>query len=388
MTVQRPAPDNRPMPAVAADPLHDLHDQAEAEFQPYMDGQIVSTFGEPQAEYAAIRKAVGLMDLPQRGVLELTGRDRLPFLNNLLTAATYDKATKTPMAAGGGAYAFLLHNKTGRIIADLTVIERGDRTLIELDGRLAATVMAELERYKFAEQVTIADRSAELHELALHGPRATLSVHELPTIEPGQNAAIELFGTPTIAWRDDLTGSPGYHLIVPADAARLVWMNLIGRHVRPIGWAAFNAARVEAGRPLFGIDFDDTALPAETGPLLDRAVSFTKGCYPGQEVVARMHARGQFAKTVVGLRVADGALPVAGSPVTDDVGDTVGVVTSSTVSPVLSNAAVALATVRKAACNVGTVVNVPAEGAVRRAVVAPLPFLPAPSEEKPGQAGV
>ena len=369
------------MPAAVADPLHDLHEQAEAEFQPYADGQIVSTFGEPQAEYAALRKGTALMDLPQRGVLELTGRDRLPFLNNLVTNQTYDKAAKTGLAAGRGVYAFLLDAKKGRILADLTVLELGDRTLLEVDARLAATVAATLERYRFAEQVTITDRTGQLHEMAVHGPRATLTLHELPPLDPLGCATLNLFGTSAVVWRDDPTGSPGYHLIVPTEAARLVWMNTIGRHVRPVGWAAFNAARIEAGRPLFGIDFDDTALPAETGPLLARAVSFTKGCYPGQEIVARMHARGQVAKTIVGLRVAEGALPMAPTPITDDAGDAVGGVTSSTVSPVLSNAAVALATVRKSSFATGTVLNVAAEGAVRRAVVTDLPFLPAAQKE-------
>src|SRR5688572_5501863 len=123
-----------------ANPLHDLHRQAEAEFQPYGDVEIVSTFGEPPAEYAAVRKGCGMMDLPQRGLLELTGKDRLPFLNNLLSNQTYSKETKTGLAAGKGVYAFLLNAKTGRIVTDVNVIERGDRTWLELDVRLIDTV--------------------------------------------------------------------------------------------------------------------------------------------------------------------------------------------------------------------------------------------------------
>src|SRR5687768_15810634 len=83
-------------------PLRALHEQAGAEFQAYANLEIVSTFGEPQAEYSAIRKGCGLLDLPQRGVLELTGKDRLPFLNNLLTNQTWDKATKQGLGAGQG----------------------------------------------------------------------------------------------------------------------------------------------------------------------------------------------------------------------------------------------------------------------------------------------
>src|SRR5947207_877603 len=130
-------------------PLIDLHRQAQAEFQSYGEIEIVSTFGEPQAEYAAIRKSCALMDLPQRAVLEITGRDRLPFLNNLLTNQVWDKSKKAGLAAGQGVYAFLLDAKTGRIIADMNVLERGDRTLLELDARTAGEVAKALDRYLF-----------------------------------------------------------------------------------------------------------------------------------------------------------------------------------------------------------------------------------------------
>src|ERR1035441_8737462 len=130
-------------------PLHTLHEQAQAEFQPYGPIEIVSTFGEPQAEYAAIRKGAALFDLPQRGILELTGKDRLVFLNNLLTNQTYDKQTKTPMPAGNTVYAFLLNAKTGRIISDLNVLEQGERTLLETDVRLVSSIQSVLEKYIF-----------------------------------------------------------------------------------------------------------------------------------------------------------------------------------------------------------------------------------------------
>src|SRR3954471_6156346 len=134
-------------------PLYSAHQQAEAEFQAYAEVQIVSTFGQPQAEYSAIHKACGIMDLPQRGIIELTGKDRLTFLNNLLTNQTLDKQTKTPLPAGTGVYAFLLNAKTGRIVVDVNVLGLGDRTLLELDARLVSTVLETLERYRFAEQV-------------------------------------------------------------------------------------------------------------------------------------------------------------------------------------------------------------------------------------------
>jgi folate-binding protein YgfZ len=331
-----------------------------------------------------------MMDLPQRGMLELAGKDRLPFLNNLLSNQTWDKQTKTGLAAGKGVYAFLLNAKSGRIITDVNVIERGDRTLLELDARLIDPVKQTLDRYLFAEQVKLTDRRDDLHEIALHGPRSSgvlksAGVADIDALQTLDSLAATVFDVDVVLWRDDPAGVPGFHLIVPAGAARKVWMEFLSRfgptggptprQLRPIGWAAFNATRIEGGRPVFGIDFDESILPHETGPLLNRAVSFTKGCYPGQEIVARMHARQQVAKKIAGLRVDGGALPVAGAKFFDEKDNEIGGVTSSTVAPVLSNAAVAIGILKRPFFNVGTVVRVAAEGEMRSATVVEMPFL-------------
>ena len=369
-------------------PLHDLHTQTDAEFQQWGEIPIVQTFGEPQAEYAAIRKTCGLIDLPQRGILELTGKDRLSFLNNLLTNQTWDKSKKTGLESGQSVYAFLL-NLRGRIVADVNVIELGDRTILETDARLAEPLRVVLEKYLFAEQVKITNRAGELCEIALHGPGAAEIAGET---------------TDAIIWRDNPTGAAGFQIILPAEKINDVWTDLISRFgsstelgkrlLRPVGWAAFNAARIEGGRAIFGIDFDGApiataspgkneensaganqgTLPAETGRL-DRAVSFTKGCYLGQEIVARMHARNQVARQIVGVRMDDESLPIAGTEIFDELSTTVGVITSSTVSPILSNAAICLAMVKRPFFSVGTKLKIPAEGAIRPATVVELPFL-------------
>jgi folate-binding protein YgfZ len=179
-----------------------------------------------------------------------------------------------------------------------------------------------------------------------------------------------------VVYRDDVCGVLGYHLLVPMEGVVTVWEAFVreGAAVRAMGWAAFNTARIEAGRPLFGVDFDETILPAETSQI-NRAVSFTKGCYLGQEVVARMHARNQVAKRLVGFRMKADALPLAGAPILDGESNTVGVVTSSTVSPVLSNAAIGLGYVKKPLFAAGTGVRIPAEGGVREAEVVEVPFV-------------
>jgi folate-binding protein YgfZ len=221
------------------------------------------------------------------------------------------------------------------------------------------------------------------------------------TIEqPIGSTTVKLFDVDTIVWRDDPCGVPGYHVIVPTESARHLWMNLITqfgssregakRLLRPVGWAAFNACRIERGRPVFGIDFDGAlvmsaapgskeesgsgSLPAETG-LFDRAVSITKGCYLGQEIVARMHARGQVAKRICGIRMSDDALPIAGAQILDEQSNTIGVVTSSTIAPVLSNAAICLGMVKRPHFEIGSKLKIPAEGAMRDGTIAVLPFI-------------
>jgi folate-binding protein YgfZ len=379
--------------AVLPNPLHDLHAAADAETLAYGDVEIVSTFGQPQAEYSAIHKTSGLMDMPFRAVLELTGKDRLPFLNNLLTNQTFDKNARTPIAAGTVVYAFLLSAKTGRIIADMNVIELGDRTLLELDGRVAGAVQESLEKYQFTEQVKIGSLIGNVHEISLHGPCAADVVGKL--IDSGQvpslsqSASVRMIGRDVVVWRDDPCGVPGFLLIMPADAAVAIWSHLVAtfglpnvsgaavdvgrRLLRPIGWAAFNSTRIEAGRPLFGIDFDETFLAAETGQLA-RAVSFTKGCYPGQEIVARMHARKQLARQIAGIRIEGDALPLAGTHIYDENSNQIGGITSSTLAPILSNAVICLGLLKKPFFTIGSTLQIPAEGAMRKGTVVEVPF--------------
>lgn len=369
-------------------PLRMLHEKAESEFQPYFSIDVVSTFGEPQAEYAAIRKAAALLDQPQRGILELGGPDRHAFLNNLITNQVWDKASKTAIAPGNGVYAFLINTK-GRIQTDLNVIERDDRTWLDMDVRKIDVIKKDLDRFIFREKVTLASKVGALHTLAIHGPQALGIVAECcepkpPALAAHGSFATRMFSAPAVIWRDDVCSTSGVQIVLETADVEQVWNALLARfhenqahgrrRLRPAGWAAFNAARIEGGRPIFGIDFDETMLPAETGQT-DRAVNFNKGCYLGQEIVARMQSRGQVARQIVGLRVDDDALPLAGSMLYDDADNEVGGITSSTISPLLSNACIALALAKKAFIPVGNVVKVPAEGSMRPATVVALPFV-------------
>ena len=372
-----------------ANPLHAIHERAGVEFQAYGQTPIPLTFGEPQAEYAAIRKGAAIVDRPYRGILEVTGKDRLAFLNNLLTNQVWDKEKKTGLATGQGVYGFFLNTK-GRIVSDMNVIEFGDRTWLEMEEEKVETVKAAFEKYLFAEQVKMRSLVGEVHQLFICGPKVG-EILKLPQMSQLTSQSIQLLDQPVRVFRDDVCGIAGYALMIPSAAAQMFWdhftqggernfdedMRFRGL-ARPCGWAAFNTTRIEAGRPLFGIDFDESVLPAETG-LFDRAVSLTKGCYLGQEIVARMHARGQVARKLVGIRMEGDALPLAGAKIYDDQQSEIGGITSSTISPVLSNIAICLGYVKKPFFATGTKLNIPAEGSIRIGQVVDLPFIGWPS---------
>jgi folate-binding protein YgfZ len=373
--------------------------------------ELVLTFGEPQAEYASIHKAAALFDSAQRGLLVVTGKDRHAFLGNLLTNKTWDAQTKAPLAPGTGRYSFLLNLK-GRIVADMNLIERGDRTLIETDARLVDMLRTLFEKYLFSEQVKIVDATKTHAILTLIGPGAVAVLRDagVDATALGDLGSLDdtLLNAPVTVWREDrLVPTPAFHLAVASDHVERTWNDLLDRfgdtddgrdygkrRLRPIGWAAFNAARIEASRPILGIDYepaepsmpgkkkptptDDVeeatpanrgAMPIETG-LFDRGVDVTKGCYLGQEIVARLHARKQVPRKIASFRMNDGALPIAGAPVYDASGTTqLGIVTSSTMSPIQSDAAIGMVMLKKPHFEVGTKLMIAAEGAVRGAVV-------------------
>ena len=348
-------------------PIQEFHQQAQAEMQDYFGAEIVSTYGRLPLEYAAAFRSAAVMDRGFRAVIEISGADRQGFLNSLLTAELVKRDGSPTLLKGNWRFAFLLDRK-GRLIAEMNVLETGERCLLDLDARLTEVVMKELERYHFRERVTIRV-AAELWQMAVYGPAAAKALAEAGLAEagrllPGQCAV----AASVVVWRDDLGDAPGYGLLVDVAEGKKVWERLMSGPAKavPIGWAAYNAVRIEAGRALFGIDYDNTFLPAETGQL-DRGVSFTKGCYPGQEIVARMQARDQRARQVVRLRMGQ-ELPLAGAKVMDANGNEVGVITSSTICPRLSGRVLAMACVKKGANEVGTTLKVPAEGAMHEAV--------------------
>ncbi len=355
--------------------------------------EILATVGVVETEYAALRRGAGLFDGPHRGTLRLRGSERLAFLDRMVTQKLAD------LTAGAARASFWL-NRKGRVEADLLIVELGDETLVDLDVHNAAATRAALDAYLFAEDVALADVTPEIHRISLHGPGApdvlAAVAGDGAPLAAGEARRVTIAGVGVATARRDQVGAPGIELFVPRDRAVAVWERLVDadeagaegrRRVRPVGWYAFNTARIEAGTPLFNVDFGSTNLPHETGVLADR-VSFAKGCYLGQEVVARVQNLGKPKQVLVGLRVARDLLPVAGGQVFEKCGDTfgeqVGVVTSSTISPLLGAEPVAFAMIRSSHATPGTTLVVNAEGEQSDAVVGGLRFMPGGAD--PGSA--
>lgn len=385
--------------------LHVNHEAAGAEFIDFAGTPIVSTFGEPPLEYAAMHRGCGLIDLPQRGVFEVTGKDRLSFINNLITARLIDPNAKTPIADGRGAAGYLL-NLQGRIVAQMSCLSLTDRLLIETDRRQIPMLIETLDRYRFTEKVKMIDLSDSHTHLALHGPLASVAAAGLNVSVFGEQLQCETTmwnGQNFVAWRDDDAGVPAVHLLIANEHAAAMWNHLAGqelvksKRVRPIGWAVYNAVRIEGGRAMLGIDFDAAEpsrpgkkvdveaeektptsrgiLPVEAGRF-DQLVSVQKGCYLGQEIVARLHARKQVPRQIVGIRMLGHELPSAGAAVFEATGQTqIGIITSSTPSPILGDAAIGLTLLKKPHFTVGTQLLLEAEGARRGAEVVELPFV-------------
>ncbi|MCC5823287.1 MAG: hypothetical protein LAT64_08280 [Phycisphaerales bacterium] len=368
-------------------PLHHRFADSDALLLPYGPPEspvdVVGAFEEVGLEYAAVRKAAVLFDEPHTAALTVRGGDRLGFLNSMVTQKVID------LAPGRSCPSFWL-NRKGRIDADLRIIAREDHLVILLDRHLAAPTAEALNNYIFSEDCTIEPAADTHHTLSLHGVAAPALLAAkagnpaLADMQPGENAVCTIDGVHALVDRDDLTGDPGLRLLVAREHAERLYDALLTPTegvpaAKPTGWYALNTARIEAGRPLFNIDFGPDTLPAETS-LLDSRIDFRKGCYLGQEVVARMDARKARKQGLAALRIihddpnTDAPLPAMGDRVfslADPEGNPVGVVTSSTIAPMLGAAAVCFAMLRDAETAPGTDLLVQAEGVKAPATVQP-----------------
>jgi len=306
--------------------------------------------------YQAVRDRAGIVRRGDRGVLSVTGSDRLTWLQGLLTN---DVAA---LQTGGVCDAAYL-TPQGRMITDLRVVHLDDRTLLDVPASLAAGLRDRLDSLLFSEDAQVADISATTALVDVHGPLSR---------EVVEHARAAIGGGAAIVF-DDAFDVPGVSLFVDAAKADSVIANLTAAGAVAITLETLDVVRVEAGRPAFLIDMDEQTIPLEAG-LERRAISFTKGCYVGQEVIVRVMHRGQgrVAKKLVGLTLASSELPKRGDTIAAD-GRDVGRVTSAVWSPRLSQS-IALGYVHRDFVEPGTTVTIATRAGQLSARVSPLPF--------------
>jgi folate-binding protein YgfZ len=285
-----------------------------------------------------------------RAQVAVAGRDRATFLHGLLTNDT------ASLKAGSGCYAAWL-TPQGRMLCDLHVLESGDMILLDVPAAEVQHVADRLEQFHFSEDVQIATLGS-LRPVWIHGPAAPGMIGAgLDAWMQYQNARIDLAGVPVVVARIDQLAVPGFVIYVDAQHEDEVTVALATRGALQATPATLDAARLEAGYPVFGIDMTAETIPLEAG-IEDRAISLTKGCYVGQEVIIRVLHRGQgrVARRLVRLQI-DGLAPPRASKIF--VGDReVGFVTSAAESPRLG--AIALGYVHRDFVEAGTALDVQA----------------------------
>lgn len=351
-------------------PLSDRHRQLGATLTD--DGQPLTYGSDRSAEYLAASQHAGLADLSNRGKVEVQGKDRVQLLHNLST----NDVKKLP--AGRGCEAFFLDAK-GRIREYGTIFNTGDSHWIDTPAGRASDLVRHLDRYVIREDVTLHDRSQEYVQLHLVGPKAAAVLAQLGIEQASgwENLTIEnveLAGTTCQLRRQDRSIYPGYDLLVPVDVCLSVWDLLIeASGLKPIGMETMEVLRMEAGIPAPGREIGEENFPQEMARE-KQAVSFNKGCYIGQETVARLDTYGHINWILRGLIVDGDEPPQVGTPV--QVGDaSIGTISSSGFSFRLGKP-VALAVLRYQQSQPGTHVTLGTEGSSGiSAVVAELPLV-------------
>jgi tRNA-modifying protein YgfZ len=313
-------------------------------------------------EYAALVAGCGVLDRSERGKLALTGAGVVEFLNGQVTNEL------TTLRPAEGCYAAFLTHK-GKMLGDLRILALGEDvdappSELALDTERVALqrLFDMIRRFKVGYELELHKRTLERGLLSLIGPGAAAiaGAERLPDVEHA-NARVQIDGIHALAVRTDV----GIDLLCDASDTQALRGALAARGATPVSEPAAECLRVERGRPRYGIDLDDSVIPQEAG-LNERAVSFTKGCYVGQETVARLFYKGKPNRHLRGLRLS--APASSGEELL--LGErTVGQITSAVVSPALGP--IALALVRREA-EPGSVVSVGEHGG--RAEVLELPF--------------
>jgi folate-binding protein YgfZ len=334
--------------------------------------RVVLHYGDVGAEYAALRTGALLVDRSHRGRVRLSGEKARDVVTGLVTNDI------TALEPGQGAYAAALTPK-GKIIADVRIFTGAESILIDAPVRAFPGFIAMVRKYVNPRNTPYRDESESVRDLAIAGANARLVLAEvlgahsatLGTLPPFGHITAEFEGATLDIARTPELGSDAYDCFVPATLHDTFRARLIDAGARPGGLVAWDVARIEAGRPEWGIDIDETTIPQEAN--LDEldAISYTKGCYTGQETVARVHFRGHVNRHLRGVMFDGDDPPPRAATLGDTAGKVVGDVRSGATSPRLG--AITLAMVRREV-EPGATVTATWEGATREGRLVRLPF--------------
>ncbi|MDP6619090.1 MAG: aminomethyltransferase family protein [Nitrospinota bacterium] len=307
--------------------------------------ELPAHYGDPLAEYWAARSGVIRTDRSHRTQLRLVGEDRLKFLQNILSN---EVASLPP---GRGAYAALL-TATGKMVADFRGAILSESVLLDAEARCRESAFSHLDMFNLGYDCEITDETEDFGMVTLAGPKSREAVREALGQGPDLDKNYECVefdweGARTIMAATDRLGPPAIDLIVPAGNLPPLWDAF--EAVPPSGFSALEALRIEAGAPRFGADMDESVNPMEAGLL--NALDFDKGCYVGQEVVAKIESLGHVNRSLVALHIEGDTPPETGAAIFED-GKKVGHVTSAARSPALEEV-VALGYVHRRASTPG-----------------------------------
>lgn len=287
--------------------LHDIHSERGSTFGEVNGGECALDYGCVAEEYTCLLESAGLLDLSFRSRLCVTGTDRVEFLHGQVTNNV------KVLGEGDGCYAALVDHK-GKIQSDLNIYRLKDELLLDIEPGMTERVIERLEKFVIAEDVELVDVAPHYGLLSVQGPKSGEAikcsglVSEVPTVSrrlvPFKG---EDFGEAYLANRSRVLGD-GFDVFVPNDKLEAAW-EALNRAVAavggsPVGWSALEAARIEAGIPRYGVDMTEANLAPETG-IGDEAISYNKGCYIGQEVIARIRTYGRVSKSLRRLRFVD-----------------------------------------------------------------------------------
>ena len=321
-------------------------------------------------EYSAVRDGgTGVIDLSARGRLLISGSEAVMFLNGLITNDMKTLAVNSWMPA-------VFPNVQGRLLAAVRIIHREDGFLIDTESATLAIVLKLLERFTLAGDFHVADLTSETAMLSIQGMNSdevilktlgetVINRHGVVIAQLGNGAKVTII-------RATHTAEDGFDLFISANESGSLRDSLTRAGAQPVGAEALEVLRVEAGIPRFGLDMDETNVVTETN--LDEAVSFTKGCYIGQEIIARIRYRGHVAKKLTGLTFENEVALESGAKIFSADDKEIGRVTSLTFSPRLKRT-IALGYVKYDYLGPGTSVKVVSADRELPAAVAELPFI-------------